>query len=269
MTFTLPPTAPSRGMTAAEFNAAADAYLAWNVAFAAELDSQFPVIQSAAEAATAIEGLGTAFAASVTPVTLTDNSDVVFAVGTGKGFQQGHYVRAFNSVSSWMSGLVKSYSAGNLTVAGDFKIGSGSFSSWMVVPAAKNSLPAGSVSAFWLGTSNALSLTPQTLALATAYQALTDAATIATNVANGVNFKVTIFGNRTMGAPTGTPIDGRPYGWRIQQGAGGPWTVNWDPIFKWSGNSPPVLSTALGAVDRGYGEWDAASSKFVMNFRPD
>lgn len=56
---------------------------------------------------------------------------------------------------------------------------------------------------------------------------LTDATTIATDVALGNAFKVTITASRTLGAPS-NPVDGQVCTWEIIQNATGGWTLTLD-----------------------------------------
>lgn len=77
---------------------------------------------------------------------------------------------------------------------------------------------------------------------------LTDAATIAVNMATGINFVVQIAGNRTLGAPTGTQV-GRSGCIYLQQDATGNRTLAYNAVWKFAQGIPPVLSTTPFAVD--------------------
>lgn len=83
---------------------------------------------------------------------------------------------------------------------------------------------------------------------AIAFQTLTDAASIAWNVTNGVSAQVTLGGNRTLAAPTGLSA-GSTYALIVRQDATGGRTLGYNSIFKWPGGVAPVLSTAANAVD--------------------
>jgi hypothetical protein len=61
-------------------------------------------------------------------------------------------------------------------------------------------------------------------------QALTDAATIATDASLGNHFRVTLGGNRTLGNPT-NPTDGQRIIWEIIQDATGSRTISLDTKF--------------------------------------
>jgi hypothetical protein len=77
---------------------------------------------------------------------------------------------------------------------------------------------------------------------------LTDAGTIAWDVSVNQNTKVTLGGNRTLGAPTNL-VAGGTYNLRVIQDGTGSRTLAYNAVFKWSGASTPALSTAPGAVD--------------------
>lgn len=68
---------------------------------------------------------------------------------------------------------------------------------------------------------------------------LTDAATIATDASLGTHFRVTLQGNRTLGAPT-NPTDGQKIFYEITQDAAGARTITLDAAF--------VLGTDISSV---------------------
>lgn len=79
--------------------------------------------------------------------------------------------------------------------------------------------------------------------------ALTDAATIAVDARLGNVFKVTIAGNRTMGAPV-SPVAGQVIRFRIKQDATGSRTMAWNAVYRFSDDIPTVtLSTIAGRTD--------------------
>jgi len=80
------------------------------------------------------------------------------------------------------------------------------------------------------------------------HQILTDAATIAMDCALGCNAKVTLAGNRTMGAPTNAVAGD---GGRITfiQDATGSRTLAWNAAWKHAGGTDLVLTTTAAAVD--------------------
>jgi hypothetical protein len=96
------------------------------------------------------------------------------------------------------------------------------------------------------------------------FVALTDAATIATNAALGNNFKVTLAGNRTMGAPTNLR-DGQVLSYRVTQDATGSRTLAWASLFKWPSGTAPTLTTPAAGRDIFVGQYEAASGFIDMN----
>jgi hypothetical protein len=79
---------------------------------------------------------------------------------------------------------------------------------------------------------------------------LTDGATINWNLNTQQVATVTLGGNRTMANPTNMQA-GATYRLRPVQDGTGSRTLSWGTAYKWlnAGNTPPVLSTAAGAVD--------------------
>lgn len=78
--------------------------------------------------------------------------------------------------------------------------------------------------------------------------ALSDAATIATDMTTGINFSVTLGGNRTLGAPTNTQ-DGRSGCYFFTQDGTGSRTLAYNSVWKFSGGTAPTLTTTASAVD--------------------
>ena len=79
--------------------------------------------------------------------------------------------------------------------------------------------------------------------------ALTDGATIATDLALSNNFSVTLAGNRTLGQPTNQAV-GQSGSYFITQDGTGSRTLAYHADFKWVGGTAPTLSTAAASVDR-------------------
>ena len=78
--------------------------------------------------------------------------------------------------------------------------------------------------------------------------ALTDAATIAVDFDNGINFKVdTIGGNRTLGNPTNTKSQSGYI--RVVQDGTGSRTLAFASNYVFKDNTPPVLTTTAGGED--------------------
>jgi hypothetical protein len=79
---------------------------------------------------------------------------------------------------------------------------------------------------------------------------LTDGASIAVNSDLTDEATVTLGGNRTMAAPTGTPEDGQKLLLRVKQDSTGSRTLSWNGIYHFGTTVPfPTLSTAAAATD--------------------
>lgn len=83
---------------------------------------------------------------------------------------------------------------------------------------------------------------------AAAYVSLTDAATVAMDMSAGLNFKLTIGGNRTLGGPTNMK-EGQTGVIVITQDGTGSRTLAYNAAWKFGNGTAPTLSTAAGAVD--------------------
>ena len=79
--------------------------------------------------------------------------------------------------------------------------------------------------------------------------ALTDATSIATNLALGNNYSVTLAGNRTLANPTNT-VAGQSGSIFITQDGTGSRTLAFGSNFKFVAGTAPTLSTAAASVDR-------------------
>lgn len=86
---------------------------------------------------------------------------------------------------------------------------------------------------------------------------LTDAATIAWDMSTGIDFTVTLGGNRTLGNPTNTVV-GRRGRIRVVQDGTGSRTLTKDTNHKTAAGAALTLSTAAGSVD--YIDYDCRSS---------
>ena len=82
-----------------------------------------------------------------------------------------------------------------------------------------------------------------------AVTALTDATSIATNLALSNNYSVTLAGNRTLANPTNT-VAGQSGSIFITQDGTGSRTLAYGTNFKFAGGTAPTLSTAVASVDR-------------------
>lgn len=79
--------------------------------------------------------------------------------------------------------------------------------------------------------------------------ALTDASTIAVNAGAGSDFRVTLGGNRTLGAPT-NPVDGQKIVFQVTQDGTGSRTLAYNAAYEFgTGLASPTLSTGAGLTD--------------------
>jgi len=79
--------------------------------------------------------------------------------------------------------------------------------------------------------------------------ALTDAASVATDLALGNNYSLTLAGNRTLANPTNI-VAGQSGSLFITQDGTGSRTLAYGSYFKFVGGTAPVLSLAAAAIDR-------------------
>ncbi len=101
------------------------------------------------------------------------------------------------------------------------------------------------------------------LVTAPAVTALTDAATIAVNCDTTAVGTVTLAGNRTLGAPTGTPANGQRIEFRIKQDGTGSRTLAYNAIYRFSTGLPsPTLTTAINQTDRIVFEYNSLDTKW-------
>jgi hypothetical protein len=96
--------------------------------------------------------------------------------------------------------------------------------------------------------STAVFLTPHNLQDEKAVQTLTDQATIAFDISLGRNAKVTLGGNRTLGAPTNL-YAGASGKIVVTQDGTGSRTLAYNAAWLFAGGTDPTASTAAGAID--------------------
>lgn len=77
---------------------------------------------------------------------------------------------------------------------------------------------------------------------------LSDATTVAVDLATGINFTVTLGGNRTLGNPTNPKVGQSGYIRIVQDGTGSR-TLAYSSYWKFASGSAPVLTTTASAVD--------------------
>lgn len=78
---------------------------------------------------------------------------------------------------------------------------------------------------------------------------LTDAATVAVDMSTGINFTVTLGGNRTLGAPTNTK-NGQSGVILVKQDGTGSRTLAYNSVWKWAGGTAPTLTTTASRTDK-------------------
>ncbi len=119
----------------------------------------------------------------------------------------------------------------------------------------------------WTGTNNAKFVTAKALADAMADQTLTDASTIAWNMASGFRAKVTLGGNRTLGQPTGL-IKGTTGSLQVIQDGTGSRTLAYASCWDFMSDGAPTLSTGANKRDKIYFEVvDAVTPRIEASFR--
>lgn len=117
------------------------------------------------------------------------------------------------------------------------------------------------------GTDATKAVTSAALATSAAFTALTDAATVAWNtITQGFNARVTLGGNRLIGAPTGLQ-DGLSYVLLIVQDATGSRVPSFDAIWDWGSVGAPTLNTVAGKSDTVVALYNAARGKLEASFR--
>ncbi len=137
--------------------------------------------------------------------------------------------------------ILSSYSIGRTFIRGGYDPGGGTYSweAWKELVHTGNAATA----ANYRANSGGTYLTPAVVWSAMAEVTLTDAATIAWDLATGFDFVVTLAASRTLGFPTNLTV-GKRGRLRVVQPAGGGCTLSYQAGFVWSGGT-------VGAVDTG------------------
>ncbi len=92
---------------------------------------------------------------------------------------------------------------------------------------------------------------------------LTDAATIAVDASNAIAFTVTLGGNRTLGNPTGSPVDGQLMEVIAIQDATGSRTLAYDTQYAFGSDvTSPTLSTTASKVDKLLFQFRSSATKW-------
>lgn len=116
-------------------------------------------------------------------------------------------------------------------------------------------------SAQWLANTASVLNTPNAVWGGASPYALTDTTTISVDFSAGVNYSVTLAGNRTLGAPSNVKA-GQTGAIRVAQDGTGSRTLSYNAVFKWAGGAACTLSTAASKVD--YLFYFAYSSSEIM-----
>lgn len=128
-------------------------------------------------------------------------------------------------------------------------------------------VPAAAASDVQTGSNTSKALTAAALMQSSAFQTLTDAATIAWNVAGGYNARVTLTASgHTVGAPTSLS-DGQTIGLEIIQDATGSRTVSWNAMWDFGAAGQPLLQTGANKADRVFGQYNGRTGKIDASFR--
>lgn len=91
---------------------------------------------------------------------------------------------------------------------------------------------------------------------------LTDTTTIATNAALGNDFRVTLTGNHTLGAPT-NPTDGQAIVVQVTQDATGTRTLAYASVFDWGTPGSPTLTQNPNKIDLLRFRYNANATKWL------
>jgi len=244
--------------------------------------AQFVADTAADVAADALSAQNAAFtpATSAQTKTLASSGDVAFSdVGTGKTFPAGYKIRAAsraNPSTHWMSGFVKTYTGGTLTITMTAKgSGTGDRADWDFSPAGEGAgdvestrqistsglaTGGGDLSAdrtitvaaavdtdMWAATSTSKAVTPDAVGDMMVSQSLSDGTTITPDFGAGRNFHVTLGGNRTLANPTNLAA-GQSGRIRVTQDGTGNRTLAYGSKWKKPGGTL-TLSTSASAVD--------------------
>ena len=108
----------------------------------------------------------------------------------------------------------------------------------------------GTTAASKVFTADANNLTKVSGAVANVEDTLTDGATITWDVIDSPVAKVTLGGNRTLSAPSGTtPIAGQFISLTVIQDATGSRTLTWNSVYEFTADTAPTLTTTASKAD--------------------
>lgn len=93
--------------------------------------------------------------------------------------------------------------------------------------------------------------------------ALTDASTITSNAGTTDIATVVLGGNRTLGAPSGSPTNGQSLQFRIRQDGTGARTLAYNAAFRFGTTVPsPTLTTGANKTDYLLFQWNSTDNKW-------
>lgn len=89
-----------------------------------------------------------------------------------------------------------------------------------------------------------------------------------TDASLGNTFEVDLNENSTLENPTNL-VQGFLYTWYIKQGAGGPYTLDFGNVFKWTGGVAPSVTPVVGAIDKIQAYYDGSNliASYSKDFR--
>lgn len=283
MPMTAPPEAPSTD-DPVNFDDEGDAWLAyWEDTAVPELNALETNVNTkeasavAASAAAVASGLiaqtaaAVAVAASTYMGTITTNLTPGVGVKNLTGISAG---LAMVNTADWylisashpedrlhgqMSAVNLGLGTATMTVPANGFSGSTARTDWILVHAALVPLFAGVAADLLLGTSAIVGLSPDAIYDALAEVTLTDAATIAVDMATVINGHVTLGGNRTLGNPT-NPKPGQTGRIRVTEDGTGGRTLSFAGNWKREGGAASIDTTANHET---LIEYDVITSTFI------
>jgi hypothetical protein len=101
-----------------------------------------------------------------------------------------------------------------------------------------------------------------------AFQALTDAASIAVDASLSNHFRVVLGGNRTLANPTNLR-DGGVYNFWVKQDGTGSRTLAYGSLYKWPSGSAPTLTTSINALDLVIAQYNATDNIMACSITKD
>jgi hypothetical protein len=209
-------------------------------------------------------------ASSASSLSLTAGAKTIVLDQAGKSFAAGDIAaairrsnpnqRMFMTITAWDSNRTMTAS-----VASDNILGSGGpFTDWIIVLAIW-ATPGAVAADVWAGDSTYLAVTTAALTSSAAFGTLTDASTVAWDIATqGFNARVTITANRLIGAPTGLQ-DGLTYSLVVVENGAGGWTPTWASIWDFGAVGAPAFNTGAGKANRVWAQYDATSAKLIVS----